>query len=75
LTQDATTATIIVDGTVGTTDIAEFAEGQSGPAGTVAPIFYQNRIYLPFRFLFNAFGYSLDYDLSRVGNTAVVSAR
>jgi hypothetical protein len=75
LTQNSTTATVVVDGTVGTVDIAEYAEGQSGPAGTVAPIFYQNRIYLPFRFLFNAFGYSTDYSLARVGNTAVVSAR
>jgi len=75
LTQNSTTATVVVDGAVGTVDIAEFAEGQSGPTGTVAPIFRNNRIYLPFRFLFNAFGYSADYTLSRVGNTAVVGTR
>ncbi|MCL2572001.1 MAG: copper amine oxidase N-terminal domain-containing protein [Defluviitaleaceae bacterium] len=75
LTQGSTNATIVVDGAVGTVDIADFAEGQSGPSQTVTPIFRNNRIYLPFRFLFNAFGYSDDYVLTREGNVAVVRAR
>ncbi|MCL2572034.1 MAG: copper amine oxidase N-terminal domain-containing protein [Defluviitaleaceae bacterium] len=75
LTQNSTTATIVVDGAVGTVDIADFAEGQSGPSGTVAPVFRNNRIYLPFRFLFNAFGYQNDYVLTREGNVAVVRSR
>ncbi|MCL2571997.1 MAG: copper amine oxidase N-terminal domain-containing protein [Defluviitaleaceae bacterium] len=76
LTQNSTTATIIRgNGSPGTVDIAEFAEGLSGPAGTLAPVFRNNRIYLPFRFLFNVFGYSADYNLARVGTAAVISAR
>jgi len=57
-----------------TVDIATFADGLSGPTGTVTPIFRYNRIFLPFRFLFNAFGYSADYTISREGNVAVVRA-
>lgn len=75
LTQGSATATIVRNGVPGTVDIAEFAEGQSGPAGTVVPLFRHDRIYLPFRFLFNAFGYSNYYTLTREGNAAVISAR
>jgi len=53
-------------------DIAEFSDGLTGPPGTVVPVFQNNRIYVPFRFVFNAFGYSIDYGLNRDGNTARV---
>jgi len=59
----------------GNVDIATFADGLTGPPGTVVPVFQHNRIYLPFRFMFNAFGYNAAYDLDRVGNNAVVTAR
>ena len=79
LTQGSTEAQIVrgsapglSDILVTTVDIAAFAEGLSGPTGTVYPVFRHNRIYLPFRFLFNAFGYSADYTLHREGNVAVV---
>jgi len=59
---------------LGTTrvDIAEFSDGLTGPTGTVVPVFQNNRIYVPFRFVFNAFGYSADYGLARDGNVARV---
>jgi len=59
---------------LGTTrvDIAEFSDGLTGPTGTVVPVFQNNRIYVPFRFVFNAFGYSADYGLVREGNVARV---
>ena len=59
---------------LGTTrvDIAEFSDGLTGPTGTVVPVFQNNRIYVPFRFVFNAFGYSADYGLAREGNVARV---
>jgi hypothetical protein len=53
-------------------DIAEFSDGLTGPTGTVVPVFQNNRIYVPFRFVFNAFGYSADYGLAREGNVARV---
>jgi len=73
LTQGSTVAVITIDGVSTEHDIAEFA-GQSGPSGTLAPIFRENRIYLPARFLFNAFGYGSDYTFSRVGDNLVVEA-
>jgi hypothetical protein len=54
-------------------DIADFAEGQTGPSGTVVPVFQNNRIYVPFRFVFNAFGYSADFGLERDGQVARVT--
>jgi len=72
LTQGSTVAVITRGGVSVDHDIAEFA-GQSGPAGTLAPIFRHNRIYLPARFLFNAFGYAADYTFARVGDTLVVT--
>jgi hypothetical protein len=79
LTQGSTEAQIVrgtapglSDLQVATVDIAAFAEGLSGPTGSVYPIFRHNRIYLPFRFLFNVFGYSADYTLTREGNVAVI---
>ena len=60
-TQGATD--ILVD----TVDIALFA-GRTGPTGTVVPVVIEGRTYLPFRFLFNAFEYSTEFDLEREGN-------
>ena len=57
-----------------TVDIATYVEGLSGPIGTVRPFFRNNRIYLPFRFLFNAFGYSADFRLERDGQVVRVVA-
>ena len=73
LTQGSTIAIITTDGVAVEVDIAEYA-GQSGPAGTLTPIFRNNRIYLPARFLFNAFGYSADYTFQRVGDDLVVTS-
>ncbi|MCL2362762.1 MAG: copper amine oxidase N-terminal domain-containing protein [Defluviitaleaceae bacterium] len=55
-------------------DIAEFSDGRTGPSGTVVPVFQNNRIYVPFRFVFNAFGYSADYDIERDGQVVRVVA-
>jgi hypothetical protein len=55
-------------------DIATFSDGRTGPAGTVIPIFRNDRIYVPFRFVFNAFGFSADYDIERDGNLVRVIA-
>jgi len=55
-------------------DIAEFSDGRTGPSGTVVPVFQNNRIYVPFRFVFNAFGYSADYDIARDGQVVRVVA-
>jgi hypothetical protein len=72
LTRDSAIAQIIRGGTtMQTVDIAEFA-GQSGPAGTLTPVFRNDRIYLPLRFMFNVFGYSADYTIERDGTAAVV---
>jgi len=40
-------------------DIATAVGGQSGPAGSVVPVFVNDRIYLPLRFFADAFGFDI----------------
>jgi hypothetical protein len=47
-----------VTGIPGTVDIAEFA-GASGPIGTISPINIGGTVFLPLRFVTNAFGYEV----------------
>jgi len=75
LTQGSTQMTITGGPNAGTHDIASFADYLSGPQGTVTPLFRHNRMYLPFRAMFNAFGYNDYYTLDRIGNNAVISLR
>ena len=48
-------------------DIATAARGASGPAGTVMPLFVNDRIYLPLRFVAETFGYTVSME----GNVVV----
>ena len=57
-----TDAIIYRDGVQEIVDIAEFAQGASGPAGTVRPLIHQGRFYLPLRFFAEAFGYEVTFD-------------
>jgi len=75
ITPDSARATVVVDGIPSEVDIAMMADGLTGPEGTVRPIHEDGRIYLPLRFMFNLFGYSDYYDLNRVGQSAVISAK
>jgi hypothetical protein len=55
----ATTATIIRNGQTETVDLATAAPG-SGDPGTVRTVNINERVFVPVRFLAEAFGYSVD---------------
>jgi hypothetical protein len=73
LTRNSPNATIMREGEATLFgDIATISPG-TADAGTITPVFRNDRIYLPLRFLFNVFGYSAHYNFERVGTRVVIT--
>jgi len=64
--QGSAVANIVVNDVVWQVDIATATDFLSGPAGTVVPVFINNRIYLPLRFVAEVFGFTVTAEGSDV---------
>jgi len=76
VTQGSPNALITRDGVAMTVDIGLYSGGRTGAPTTVVPTFRYDRIYLPFRFMFYAFGYGTDYSMhgDRPGDLVTITA-
>jgi len=72
---DLATVTTTINGITTTNDIGVVTGGLTGGPGTVRPIHEGGTIYLPLRLMFDVFGYSEFYTLTRQGQRAVISAQ